>query len=198
MGEGAVFFWNKKILLVRIWGPQWILSFCVCAQCWHCSGFIKNFSFQLGLKAFWNSLRNCRAICWVNDHRDEWTSRFCLVAFWDYFLYRVDLGNSVKPVNPEQGPLSWKFCATQVLSEGPQERHKSRKHQIFSLSETQVLLETHAMYEAYHIKFWDVWVKYIDSAFADETFIRKFLSSCAAEPKAWVIIPWAKELEYLD
>lgn len=135
----------------------------------------------------------------MNDLHGLRTLRFCLVAFWDHFLHHVDLGNSVKAVNPEPGPLSWKFCATQESSEGLQERLKSGKHQIFSLPETQVLLETQAMYEGYHlIQFWNVWMKYIGSACADEAVIRKFLTTCAAELKAWVIIPWAKELEYLD
>lgn len=37
----------------------------------------------------------------------------------------------------------------------------------------------------------------LGSSFAEETLIREFLISCAAELKVWVLIPWAKEWEYL-
>lgn len=42
------------------------------------------------------------------------------------------------------------------------------------------------------------WIKYIAEAFSHEALIGKFLSSWAAELKAWVSVPWAKELEPLD
>lgn len=108
----------------------------------------------------------------------------CFAAVWDHVLYCAHCGKAARAVSPATGR------ATQIPSE-VQERSdlQTTRRWNICLKHMQTSLRL-IILRSFELNM-------LGSSFAEETLIRKFLISCAGELKAWVLIPWAKEPEYL-